>query len=370
MQALVLSGGGAFGAYELGVLKALYEKGKVETAGVVTGTSVGAFNASILAMAGGGAEAFERLEDIWRHRIAEVTPGAGNGVLRIGVGLPSLSPLELAARPAQTAAELLRESVSLARIGLDRGAAFLAAGGGLGERFTELLDLSAFISVEPLRQTVSTEVSFEEIRGSAVKLRIVATDWEKGGYRVFGNAEASADAILASTAIPGVFRPVLFDSTTWVDGGVTMNTPRKPAIAAGADIIHVVSLDSSLHPVPASELDNTVEAMMRTVAIMISTAIREDMATADWINRGIAVLRRAAAGGEVSSEGLRDFTRVAAQLRERLVVHHYHPREARGSLLGLLDFSRAAIERLIAAGYADALAHDCVQSGCVVAAKE
>jgi len=75
-HAVALSGGGAFGAFEVGVLRALAEGKCPATRGPLdpdayTGTSVGAFNAAVMAARGGDALAgCARLEDLWMNRIA------------------------------------------------------------------------------------------------------------------------------------------------------------------------------------------------------------------------------------------------------------------------------------------------------------
>jgi len=252
-----------------------------------------------------------------------------------------------------------------------------------------LVDVSSFISVEPLRQTIANEISCKKICESPKLLRIIATDWENGLCNIFGADKEALrpEMILASAAIPGIFPPVLVElkprtgvceKSTCVDGGVTMNTPLSPAIEAGADTVHIVSLDASLHPVPASELDSTLEALMRTFSIAVSTAIREDMKTALWINRGLEAIERARSHAAVATHELRDFVRIAALIEDRaqhntelrpVTIHHYHPIESLGGPLGLLDFSRDTMIELIARGYADAQAHNCKESGCVLPAK-
>jgi predicted acylesterase/phospholipase RssA len=383
MDALVLSGGGAYGAYEVGVMKALFEgrvraAGGAPDAGIFTGTSVGAFNAAFMAMQSDadGLTAVGRLERIWVEKIAQQSLGAGNGVLRFRADpMPYLNPVSVAAHPGRSITGLVRDTMVLAQYGFDRGTAFFSSRHGIASRAMELVDLASLISVEPLRQTIAREISCERIQASPKQLRIVATDWEHGLYRVFAGPEVTREVILASASIPGVFPPVRFQNSTYVDGGVTMNTPLKPAIEAGAGTIHVISLDARLHPVPASELDCTLEALLRTFTIALSTAIREDMASASWINRGIEALERAAGGAELTSGELRDFVRVAAQLEQRakqeiglrrIAIHHYHPREALGGPAGLLDFRREVIAEWIARGSADAIAHDCRESGCVL----
>ena len=88
--ALVLSGGGAYGAYEAVIIKALYAGESPATeftpldADVLTGTSVGSFNAAVLAMNLDSARASAlRLEKLWTTDIANRGDGRGNGVYRI-----------------------------------------------------------------------------------------------------------------------------------------------------------------------------------------------------------------------------------------------------------------------------------------------
>src|SRR5918992_3387528 len=89
-HALVLSGGGARGAYEIGVMKALFE-GTASTCRngplavrIFTGTSVGAYNAAFLAQEENpGADSLQRLEALWRERIANTLEKCGNGVYRL-----------------------------------------------------------------------------------------------------------------------------------------------------------------------------------------------------------------------------------------------------------------------------------------------
>jgi NTE family protein len=60
--ALVLQGGGALGAYEYGAIKALYERRPNFSPSVITGLSIGAINAAILA---GAADPIQTLDKVW-----------------------------------------------------------------------------------------------------------------------------------------------------------------------------------------------------------------------------------------------------------------------------------------------------------------
>jgi NTE family protein len=64
--ALVLQGGGALGAYEYGVLKALYEARPHFHTAVVTGIFIGAINAAVLV--GAKEDPIRTLEELWRHK--------------------------------------------------------------------------------------------------------------------------------------------------------------------------------------------------------------------------------------------------------------------------------------------------------------
>src|ERR687894_1508483 len=65
--AIVLQGGGALGAYELGVLKALYEERPGFKPAVITGVSIGAITAAVLAGAKG--DPIQALDRLWREKL-------------------------------------------------------------------------------------------------------------------------------------------------------------------------------------------------------------------------------------------------------------------------------------------------------------
>src|SRR5689334_20359119 len=97
--AIVLSGGGAYGAYEIGVMKAILGGETMATdykpiePGIFTGTSVGAVNAALMVSRSQcpAADAIEYLEKTWLEDFAEGPSQCGNGVFRV-----RLNPLEYA----------------------------------------------------------------------------------------------------------------------------------------------------------------------------------------------------------------------------------------------------------------------------------
>src|SRR5712671_3172684 len=107
-QAVILSGGGAYGAYEVGVMKALFTGECPSTnhdylnPGIFVGTSVGAFNASFLVSDPGEdvCASIHLLEAAWLDQVAERPETRGNGVYRIRADPFSYFDLDcLAANP-------------------------------------------------------------------------------------------------------------------------------------------------------------------------------------------------------------------------------------------------------------------------------
>ena len=77
--AIVFQGGGALGAYEYGVIKALYEERPGFRPAVVTGISIGAINAALLA--GANRDPLEVLDEAWRKRFTENLSGPARMLL-------------------------------------------------------------------------------------------------------------------------------------------------------------------------------------------------------------------------------------------------------------------------------------------------
>jgi NTE family protein len=359
-HALVLSGGGAKGAYEVGVMKALYSGASPATGGqpvaadIYTGTSVGSYNATVMAERGDlpGLAAVEELERIWRTRIAAGTERCGNGVYWIrGVPFQAIDPGCLPGcllHPLEALAELASDAVSLSRTALVRGLNLVFSQAPLATRAAETIDLAAFISAEPLHDLVRETVHPDRLRASPKSLTVVASNWRDGNWRLFSKAEI-ADRhglpVLASTAIPMFFYPVVIDGVPYVDGGATLNTPLLPAIREGAQVLHVIYLDPRTERIPFPELPNTIDAAYRLYSLLIANTIQSDLLTAGHVNELVEI-----GGGPYRP----------------LTIHQYRPSKDMGGVAGLLDFNEAAIDRFMELGWSDAVNHDCAREGCVL----
>lgn len=77
--------------------------------------------------------------------------------------------------------------------------------------------------------------TFEELR---LPLYVSATDLAKGGQRIFSNGPL-VPALLAASAVPVIFPPVVIDGTPYVDGGLSNNLPIEPFQDRRADTVAV-----------------------------------------------------------------------------------------------------------------------------------
>lgn len=214
--AFVLSGGGAFGATQVGMIRALNQAGI--TPDVVVGASVGALNGAVLA-----AEpilAVERLTEVW----------SSMNSLGVFGGRSKFST-----------------ALSLLRHGLMRNSPGLA-------------------SPNALRSLIESNLPVNNIDELRIKTAVVVTDAQVGKAKLLSRGSLSS-ALMASTAIPGVFPPVSIDGCVYVDGGVAANVPVRQAIAFGAK--SVIVLDANPASMPGTVPQSTLGAVLQASTIML-----------------------------------------------------------------------------------------------------
>jgi NTE family protein len=383
-HALVLSGGGGNGAYEVGVARALFDGASPVTRfapltpQIYTGTSVGAFNAAYLAQDwASGPQAARALEEVWRRQVADSLASCGNGVYRLrGDPLRWIDP-GCAAQPVQNALLTAGDAVHFAFYGLTRGLNLLNRSEPVRVRLAELVDVAAFISNSPFDALLADNISLDRLARSPCELRIVTTDWNAGTSLVLDKTAIVSGlglpAIKASGAIPGVFPPVMLDGRPFVDGAVRMNTPLMPAITAGADVLHVVYVDPDVADIPEPILPNTLDVFYRIYVIVIAHSMNHDIFTVALVNefRELAARLLAAGAADVNLDGFPFVQNILRRQRagyayRPLTVHRYRPKLPLGGIGGLLDFSAPRIQRLIKQGYEDAIHHDCSANECIL----
>ena len=226
--ALVLSGGGARGAYQAGVLAGLAGEGLLGDRAfeVIVGSSAGAINAGLLAAhADEPAVGASRLAELWQ----QIEP---QQVFRTDI-------------------------LSLGGIGL-RWMRDLSFGGILRRT-----GASSLLDTAPLREFLAGAIPFERIdanieSGQLRALAIPATDlytadgvvfldapaevplWKRGRWSI-ERTRIRVEHLLASSAIPVFFPPVEIEGRYFGDGSVRNTAPLSPAINLGAD--RIIAID-------------------------------------------------------------------------------------------------------------------------------
>jgi NTE family protein len=199
---LVLQGGGALGAYQVGVYEALHEAG-IEPNWVI-GTSIGAINAALIA---GNAQEdrLRRLREFW----GRVEQGAAHDLLMFWTGLSNIS-------------------ANLATV--TRGIpAFFTPNltGWMGSHFPLGIEGAAYYTTAPLRGTLSELIDLEHCDEHKIRLTVGAVNARNGEMRYFDSREETLgiDHVLASGALPPAFPAVRIDGDPYWDGGIYSNTP-------------------------------------------------------------------------------------------------------------------------------------------------
>lgn len=234
--ALVLSGGGARGAYEAGVVRYLRQALERDTGvaarfDILCGTSVGGIHAGFLAATAHDPAAQARiLVETWRalraQALVEVHP---LDLLRFGAGLFGL----VRARAAQHSGLLgVAQLESLVASACD----WTRIHPNMEDGRLEALSISATHVA-----TGRTVVFIQTADGTLPR-------WSRDPRVRAVAARIGPQHALASAALPLLFPPVAVDGELYCDGGLRQNTPLSPAIRLGADRILVVSLRHSQRP--------------------------------------------------------------------------------------------------------------------------
>lgn len=227
--ALVLTGGGARAAYQVGVLRALAHilpHGTPNPFPIVCGTSAGAINAA--AIAAGAIDfhrAVRRLQLVWRNfRTSQVYRADPIGV-------------------AATGARWLLEPV-LRNLGMHKPVALLD-NSPLSELLRERLDLHEIgnvISAGALRALAITASSYNS--GESISFyqgNDLLSGWRRA-RRVGVRVEIGVEHLLASSALPFIFPPTQIDREYFGDGSMRQMAPVSPALHLGAQRLFVISV--------------------------------------------------------------------------------------------------------------------------------
>jgi NTE family protein len=231
---LVLSGGGARSAYQVGVLKGLIEIASDMNISnpfpILTGTSAGGMNAAYLAA---------HLDDL---------PAAVLGLEKLWGGLTSDKVFKV--DPVSVLKSSFRLLIELSTADL--------SGGKKTRALLDTTPLRTLIEKEYKGSAIEQSIKSGKLRGLAVKALSYSTGvsttffqgaedvkpWEHE-LRKGKRTRITIDHIMASAALPILFPPIKLGSQFYGDGSLRNSTPLSPAIKMGAEKLMVVSVRSN-----------------------------------------------------------------------------------------------------------------------------
>ena len=199
---LVLQGGGALGAYQVGVYQALHEAG-IEPDWVI-GTSIGAINAALIC--GNRPEhRLGRLNAFWGE--VEQQGAFASAFDPFGIG-PMLGTMNT----------VLRGIPSFFTPNL---------GAWRGTRAQSSVEQASYYSTAPLRATLQELIDWEYLCDCRTRLTVGAVNVCTGQMRYFDTREEplGVDHVMASGALPPAFGAIRIDGEPYWDGGIYSNTP-------------------------------------------------------------------------------------------------------------------------------------------------
>ncbi|MCL1679757.1 patatin-like phospholipase family protein [Elizabethkingia miricola] len=239
---LSLSGGGAKGFAHIGVLKVLDSMGvKVD---YISGTSMGAIIGGLYA-----------------------TGYTGKDIENIILNTDFYNVLSSSSPRQQTSFFSKNVDKYLLKIPIQKGKIVLPSSISSGQK-----NLAMF---KELFQNYSSVQDFSKL---PIPFFCIATNIETGGVKQLESGDLS-QAIMASSAFPGLLDPVKIGDSLYVDGGITINYPSGPLKKKGMDIVIGVNLDQGFEK--RDQLNNIVSILNQIITFGISKETRKQLPYTD-----------------------------------------------------------------------------------------
>ncbi len=252
----ILQGGGAFGAFEYGAVKALDESGIRPD--IVAGISIGAFNSAIIA--GNPDRPIAALQDFW------------NDLSTLSLDLPD---------------ENMRRLLACGQIALFGNQKFFQPRWLIPMLSPDQLPYSwsSLYDTTPAKKLLEKYVDFSRLKSSPIRLLVNAVDVQTSEVVVFDSYvdDLTSDHILASGSLPPSFPWTTIDGKHYWDGGIVSNSPLARVIercgSAGKRVFIIDLFPGKRTSLPANLLD----VMARRDEILYSERIRSDLRTRDMV---------------------------------------------------------------------------------------
>lgn len=330
---LVFQGGGALGAYQLGVYEAMRESG-IEPDWVI-GTSIGAINAALIV--GNPVEyRVRQLSTFW----SSVTKQSSlDAAMTIWTNL------------GKTLANLTTISHGIAGFFQPNPASWLGVLAPLG------LDHASYYLMTPLRETLNELVDFDVLNSGHPRITVSAVNVCTGTMRYFDSRDQrlSVEHIMSSGALPPAFPAVRVDGEPYWDGGIYSNTPIEAVLDDRPRRTSVIFSVQMWNPV-GSEPDNIWRVSERQKDIQYASRTDSHIVRQQQIHRLRHVIREMAKYLPASERVKPEVQELAAWGCHTTIhlIKLAAPRLAGDDYLKDIDFTPTGIAARRQSGYEDA----------------